>query len=187
LLEDGPQQLGIPHDPGLDQVEPELGVTGAVQVVGQQVVAQDELTRHAHGGQHDGRHPPGSVLAAGAVVEKRQLAGRADQPQRGAECLTLPRVGHERAVHPGHERGGLPVAEFGALPFVVAAGDELVDRLEVAAADRQVRAFDPFRQPIRAAEQDLARRPEVDDGAQPELIEPGGIRGGELTERVAAE
>lgn len=143
LLENGPQQLGVPHDPGLDQVKPELGVTGAVQVVGQHVVAQHEFARHAQGGQHNGGQPAGSVLAARAVVEQRQPAGRADEPQRSAERQSLPRVGHERAVQLGHERGGPTVAKFGALPFVVTAGDELVDRLEVTAADGQVRAFDP--------------------------------------------
>jgi len=187
LLQDRPQQLGIGHDPGLDQVEAELGVPGAVEVVGQQVVAQHELARHAEGGEHDGRHPAGSVLAAGTVVEQREPARRAQQPQCHAERLPLPPVGHEPAVYPHHERGSLPVAEFSALPLVVAAGGDLVDRPEVTAADRQVHRFDPVGQPVAAAEQDLAGCPEVDDGAQPELIKPFGIGRGELAERVAAE
>jgi hypothetical protein len=61
------------------------------------------------------------------------------------------------------------VAEFPALPLMVAAGDDLIDRAEVPAADRQVHRFDSAGQPVVAAEQDLARCPEVDDGTQPEL------------------
>jgi hypothetical protein len=74
-LEDGPEQLRVGHDPGLDQVEAELLVTRAVEVVGQQVVAEHQFARHAERGQHDGGHPPGTVLAAGAVVEQGQPAG----------------------------------------------------------------------------------------------------------------
>src|SRR5208282_2577280 len=98
-----------------------------------------------------------------------------------------PRVGHEGAVYLDHERGGAPVAQAPALLVVVAAGDELVDRPEVAAAYRQLDEFDAIGQPVGSAEQDLARRPEVDDRAQPELIEPFQIWRGELAERVAAE
>ena len=143
-----------------------------MQVVGQQVVAEHQFARHAARGEHDGGHPRGAVLAAGAVVEQRQPPGRAQQPQRGPERLALPGVGDEPAVHLGHERGGAPVAELTPLPFVVAAGDELVEGPEVAAADRQVSEFDAVGQPVVAAEQDLARRPEVDHGAQPEPVEP---------------
>jgi hypothetical protein len=70
---------------------------------------------------------------------------------------------------------------------VVGAGDELVDGPEVAAADRQVSEFDAVGQPVVAAEQDLARRPEVDHGTQPEAVEPRHIGAGQLAERVAAE
>jgi len=48
---------------------------------------------------------------------------------------------------------------------MIAAGDELVDGPEVAAADRQVSEFDSVGQPVVAAEQDLARGPEVNHGA----------------------
>jgi hypothetical protein len=99
----------------------------------------------------------------------------------------LPCVGHERAVHLDHERGGAPVAQLPALPVVVAAGDELVDRSEVAAAHRQLGELDAVGQSVGPAEQDLARRPEVDDGAQSELLEPFVVGPGELAERVAAE
>jgi hypothetical protein len=121
------------------------------------------------------------------VVEQGELSRRAHQPQRQAERLALPRVGHERAVNPHHERGGPPVAQFPALPLVVAAGDDLVDRAEVPAADRQVHIVDPAGQPVVAAEQDLARCPEVDDGTQPELGQPFGVGRGEVVERVAAQ
>ena len=70
---------------------------------------------------------------------------------------------------------------------MVAADDELVDGSEVAAADRQVCEFDAVRQPVVTAEQDLARGTEVDDGTQPEQVEPFHIRAGQLAERVAAE
>jgi len=158
-----------------------------VEVVGQQVVAEHQLARHPEGGEHDGGHPPGPVLAARAVIEQRQPPGRAQQPQRGAERLPLPGVGHEPAVHRGHERGGAPVAEFAPLALVVTAGDELVDGLEVAAADRQVSEFDAVRQPVVAADQDLAGAPEVDDGAQPQAVEPFHVAVGQAAERVAAE
>jgi hypothetical protein len=55
------------------------------------------------------------------------------------------------------------------------------------ATDRQVHRLDPAGQPVVAAEEHLARCPEVDDGTQPEPAEPFGISGGELAERVAAE
>jgi len=64
LFHDRPQQLGIVHDPGLDQVQAELLVPRAVEVVGQQVVPQHELARYADRGEHDSGHPPGAVLAA---------------------------------------------------------------------------------------------------------------------------
>ncbi len=121
------------------------------------------------------------------MVEQRQPPGRAHQPQRGPERLPLPRVRHEPAVHLGHERGGTPAPELAPLPLVVTAGDELVEGPEVAAADRQVSEFDTVGQPVVAAEQDLARGPEVDDGAQPDPVEPFGIGAGQLAERVAAE
>ena len=70
---------------------------------------------------------------------------------------------------------------------MVATGDELVDGPEVAAADRQVSEFDGVGQPVVAAEQDLARGPEVDHGAQPEPVKPFGVGAGQLAERVAAE
>jgi len=70
---------------------------------------------------------------------------------------------------------------------VVGAGDEFVDGSQVAAADRQVSEFDAVRQPVVAAEQNLARGPEVDHGAQPEAVEPFDIRAGQLAERIAAE
>jgi hypothetical protein len=70
---------------------------------------------------------------------------------------------------------------------VVAAGDQFVDRAQVAAAHRHAGELDAVRQPVGAAEQDLARGPEVDHGAQPELVKPFHVRGGELAERVAAE
>jgi hypothetical protein len=70
---------------------------------------------------------------------------------------------------------------------VVAAGDELVDGSEITAADRQVSEFDAVGQPVVAAEQDLARGAEVDDGMQSEQVEPFGVRTGQLAERVAAE
>jgi len=72
LLEHGPKQFGIGHDPGLDQVEAELLVTGPVKVVGEQVIAEHQFARHPEGGEHDGGHPARPVLAAGAVVEQRQ-------------------------------------------------------------------------------------------------------------------
>ena len=187
MLQDRPQQLGVVHDPRPDQVEAELLVPRAVEVVGQQVIPQDHLLRHAEGGQHDGGHPPGPVLAPGTVVEQRQPPGRARQAQRRAEGLPLPRIRHEPAVDLRHEQGRAPVAEFPALPHVVAAGDQLVQRPEVAAPDRQAGEFNAAGQPVRPAEQDLPRRPEVDDDPQPELIEPVHVGGGELTERVAAE
>ena len=187
LLEDGPEEFGVGHDPGLDQVEAELGVAGPVEVVGQQVVPEHQLARHPERRQHDGGHPPGAVLAGRAVVEQRQPPGRAHQPQRGAERLPLPGVRHEPAVHLGHERRGAPVAEFAPLLFVVAAGDELAEGTEVAAADRQVSEFDAVGQPVVAAQQDLARAPEVDDGAHPEPVEPVDVAAGQLAERVAAE
>jgi hypothetical protein len=43
LLEDRPQQLGIGHDPRLDQVHAEFLVARAVEVVGQQVVAEHQF------------------------------------------------------------------------------------------------------------------------------------------------
>jgi hypothetical protein len=187
LLQDRAQQLGIIHDPGLDQVKAELLVPRPVEVVGQQVVPQHELARHAQGGMHDGGHPPGAVLAAGAVVEQRQPPRRADQAQRRAEGLPLPPVRHETPVDLHHEQGRAPVAEFPALALMVAPGDQLVQRSEVAAAYREADELDAVRQPVRAAEQDLPRRPEVDDGPQPEPIEPLHVHGGELAERVAAE
>ena len=121
------------------------------------------------------------------MVEQGELPGRAHQPQRQAERLALPPIGHERAVNPHHERGGPAVAELAALPLMVTAGDDLVDRAQVPAADRQVHRFDPGGQPVGAAEQDLARCPEVDDGTQPELAQPFGIGRGELAERVATQ
>ena len=121
------------------------------------------------------------------MVEQRQPPGRAYQPQRGSERLPLPGVGHEPAVHLGHERGGAPVTEFAPLPLMVAAGDELVEGPEVAAAYRQVGGFDAVGQPVIAAEQDFAGGPEVDDGAQPEPVEPLDVGAGQLAERVAAE
>jgi hypothetical protein len=157
-----------------------------VEVVGQQVVAEHQLARYAERGEHDGGHPPGAVLAAGAVVEQGQLPGRAQQPQRGPEGLSLPGVGDEPAVHLDHERGGAPAAELTPLPFVVAAGDELVDGAEIAAADRQVSVLDGEGQAVVPAEQDLARDPEVDHGPQPEPVEPLHVGAGQLAERVAA-
>jgi len=135
-----------------------------VEVVGQQVVAEHQFARYAERREDDGGHPSGTVLAAGAVVEQGQSAGRADQPQRGPERLALPGVGDEPAVHLDHERGGAPAAEFTPLPLVVAAGDEFVDGAEVAATDRQVSVFDGEGQAIVPADQDLARGPEVDHG-----------------------
>ena len=158
-----------------------------MEVVGQQVVAEHQLTRHAERGQHDGGHPPGAVLAAGAVVEQREPSGRAQQAQRGPERLALPGVGDEPAVHLDHERGGAPAAELAPLPLVVAAGDELVDGAEVPAADRQVSVLDGEGQAVVPAEQDLARGPEVDHGTQPEPVELFGVGAGQLAERVAAE
>jgi hypothetical protein len=158
-----------------------------VEVVGQQVVAEHQLARHPQGGEHDRGHPPGAVLAAGAVVEQRQPPRRAQQPQRGGERLPLPAVRHEPAVHLDHERGGPPGAEFTPLPRVVGAGDQLVDGLQVAAADRQAGELDPVGQPVVATEQDLARGPEVDHGAQPEPVEPFDVGAGQLAERVAPE
>jgi hypothetical protein len=187
LLQDGPQQLGIVDDPGGDQVKAELLVSRPVEVVGQQVVPQHKLARHAEGGMHDGGQPPGPVLAAGAVVEQRQPPRRADQAQRRAERFPLPPVRHETAVDLRHEPGRAPAAEFPALPLVVAAGDQLVERPDVAAGHREADDLDAVRQPVRAAEQDLSRRPEVDDGPQPEPIEPFHVRGADLAERVAAE
>ena len=70
---------------------------------------------------------------------------------------------------------------------MVAAGDELVEGPEVAAAYRQVSEFDGVGQPVVAAEQDLTRGPEVDDGAQPEPVEPLDVGAAQLAERVAAE
>jgi hypothetical protein len=61
---------------------------------------------------------------------------------------------------------------------VVAAGDELVDGAEVAAADRQVGVFDGEGQLVVPAEQDLARSPEVDHGTQPEPVEPFEVGAG---------
>jgi hypothetical protein len=121
------------------------------------------------------------------VVQQRQPPGRAHQPQRGTERLPLPRVRHEPAVDLDHQRGRAPVAELPPLPLVIAAGDQLVDRAEVAAAHRQADELDPERQPVRAGQQDLARRPEVDDGPQPQPVEPFDVRSGQLAERVAAE
>jgi hypothetical protein len=187
LLHDRPQQLGIGHDPGLDQVVAELLVIRAVEVVGQQVVPQHHLARDAERGEHDRGHPPGPVLAAGAVVQQRQPPGRAHQPQRSAERLPLPRVRHEPAADLNHQASRAPVAEFLPLPPVVAAGDQLVDRAEVAAADRQADQLGPGRPPVRASQQDLARRPEVDDRAQPEPVEPFDVGAGQLAEGVAAE
>jgi len=158
-----------------------------VEVVGQQVVAEHQLTRYAERGEHDGGHPPGAVLAAGAVVEQGQPPGRAQQPQRASERLALPGVGDEPPVHLDHERRGAPAAELALLPLVVAAGDELVDGAEVAAADRQVGVFDGEGQLVVPGEQDLARSPEVDYGTQPEPVEPFEVRAGQLAERVAAE
>jgi len=158
-----------------------------VEVVGQQVVAEHQLARHAERGQHDGGHPSGAVLATGAVVEQGQPAGRAQQPQRGPERLSLPWVGDEPAVHLDHERGGPAAAELAPLALVIAARDELVDGTEVAAADRQVSVFDGEGQVVVPAEQDLARCPEVDHGTQPEPVEPFGVGTGQLAERVAAE
>ena len=70
---------------------------------------------------------------------------------------------------------------------MVAADDDLVDGPEVTAADRQVSEFDTVGQPVVAADQDLARGPEVDDGTQPQPVEPFHIGAGQLAERVAAE
>jgi hypothetical protein len=81
----------------------------------------------------------------------------------------------------------LRVAEFAPLPVVVAAGDELVDGSEVAAGHRQRSEFDAAGQPVVAAEQDLARGAEVDDGTQPQQVEPFHIHAGQLAERVATE
>jgi hypothetical protein len=116
-----------------------------VEVVGQQVVPQDKLARHAEGGVHDGGHPPGPVLTAGAVVEQRQPSRRADQAQRRAERFPLPSVCHETAVDLHHEQGRAPAAEFPALPVVVAARDQLVQRPEVAAAHREADQLDAVR------------------------------------------
>jgi hypothetical protein len=167
LLHDRPQQLRIGHDPGLDQVVPELLVIRPVEVVGQQVVPQHEFARHTERGEHDCGHPPGPVLPARAVVQQRQPPGRARQPERGTERLPLPLVRHKPAVDLDHELGRAPVAEFAPLSRVAAAGDQLVDRAEVAAAHRQADELDTERQPVRAGQQDLARRPEVDHRAQP--------------------
>jgi len=156
-----------------------------VEVVGQQVIAEHQLARHAERGEDDGGHPSGAVLAAGAVVEQGQPPGRAQQPERGPERLPLPGVGDEPAVYLDHELGGAPAAEFAPLSLVVAAGDELVDDAEVTAADRQVSVFDGEGQAIVPAQQDLARGPEVDHGAQPEPVEPLNVRAGQLAERVA--
>jgi hypothetical protein len=159
-----------------------------VEVVGQQVVPHHELARHAESSEHDGGHPSGAILPARAVVQQWQPARRAQQqPQRGAERRPLPRVRHEPAVHLHHEPSRPPVTEFPALPLMVTAGDQLVDPSEVAAAHRQADGFHPGRQPVWADDQYLARRPEVDDRAQPEPNEPFEIGTGELAERVAAE
>jgi len=112
------------------------------------------------------------------VVEQGQPPGRAQQPQRGPEGLALPGVGDEPPVHLDHERGGAPAAELALLPLVVAAGDELVDGAEVAAADRQVSVFDGEGQVVVPAEQELARGPEVDHGTQPEPVEPFEVGAG---------
>jgi hypothetical protein len=186
LLEDRPQQLRIVHHPGLNQVEAELLVSRPVEVVGQQVVPQHEFARHAEGGVHDRGHPPGPVLAAGAVVQQRQAPRRADQAQRGAEGLPLLPVRHETAVDLRHDPGRAPVAEFPALPVMVAAGDQLVQRPEVAATHRQAGQLNTGRQAVRSAEQNLPRRPEVDDDPQPEPIEAPHVRGRQLAERVTA-
>jgi len=121
------------------------------------------------------------------VVEQGQPPRRAQQPQRGAERLPLPGVGDEPAVYLDHERGGPAAAELALLALVVAAGDELVDGPEVAAADRQGSELHAVGQPVVAAQQDLARRPEIDHGAQPEQVEPLHVGAGQLAERVAAE
>jgi len=70
---------------------------------------------------------------------------------------------------------------------MVAAGDQLVDRAEVAAAHRQADQLDAGRQPVRAGQQDLARSTEVDDRAQPEPVEFFHVKAGQLAEGVTAE
>jgi hypothetical protein len=121
------------------------------------------------------------------VVQQRQPPGRAHHSQRGAERLALPRVRHEPAVDLHHELRRPPVPEFAALPLVVAAGDQLVDRAQVAAAHRQADELDTERQPVRAGQQHLARRPEVDHGPQPQPVEPLSVQAGQLAESVAPE
>jgi hypothetical protein len=76
------------------------------------------------------------------VVEQRQPVPRADQAQRRAEGFPLPSVRHETAVDLLHETGRASVAEFPALPVMVAAGDQLVQRPEVAAGYREAGDLD---------------------------------------------
>jgi hypothetical protein len=122
------------------------------------------------------------------VVQERAAVGRVgDHAQRRAEPVPLPRVGDEAAVGLDHEVGGPPGAEHLFLEPVLAAGDQVGERAEFPAGHRQAHGRHARRQPVRSAQQNLARRPEVDDRAQPPVTEPGHVGLGQAAERVAAE
>jgi hypothetical protein len=107
--------------------------------------------------------------------------------QGRGELLALLRVGDERAVDRDHEVGGPPVAEYLPLPQLVTAGDHVEERADIAAADGQAQRGHPGRQPVRAGQQDLAVRTEIDHRAQPEGGQPFGVGVREAAERVPAE
>lgn len=159
-----------------------------MKVVGQQVVVHHGVARHAERGQHERGHPPGAVRPARAVVQQRESAGGVgDQPQRRGEPLPLPLVGDEVAVGLHHEVGGVPAAEHFFLPVVLAARDQVGEGAEFPAGHRQAHGGHSRRQPVRAAQQDLARRPEVDDRAQPQVSELGHVGLGQAAEGITTE
>jgi hypothetical protein len=148
----------------------------------------DGLARHAGRGQQERGHPPGPVRPAGAVVEERAAVGRVgDHPHRRAEPVPLPLVGDETAVGLDHEVGGAPVAEHLFLEPGLAAGDQVGERAEFPAGHRQAHGRHSRRQPVRSAQQDLARRPEVDDRAQPQVTELGHVGLGQAAEGITTE
>jgi len=184
LLQDRPDQLLVGDQAGLEQVITQFLVAGPVQVVGQQVVADHGFARYAKNSQHDRGHPAAAVLAAGAVIQRGQRAGTAQQPQRGAEHLPLPRISHEPPVDVHHQRGGAAIAEFAPLPGVVRAGDDFVHPGQIPAGHRHGYRCHAARQPVLAADQYLARRAEVDDGAQVQRGDGSQIRVGQRGQRV---
>jgi hypothetical protein len=186
LLQDRPDEFLVRDDACLYEVITQFLISRPVKVIGQQVVTEHEFARYAQDGEDDRGHPAAAVLPAGAVVEPGQSPGNAQQPQRGAEHLSLPGIGDEPPVDLHHERGRPPVTELAPLQVIVAARDDLVHPGQVPAGHRHANRRQRPRQPVGPGDQHLARCAEVDHGTQVEPGEHRQIGIGQRMQRVPA-